>query len=137
MKRAAMLIFIVLFLPMMIAGCSGGDVSNVHRQIGESEIYSTREIGDAMDAVQRCFSRGFEGCTLLELTYDESFSQPRADDWAEQYGAEEAIVLTSSFYVDASGGDGCLEPDSTYRNYQWILVRSGWGGWKLKTWGYG
>ena len=35
-----------------------------------------------------------------------------------------------SFDVDSSGGDGSLNPDSTYDNWMWILVRNKDGEWK-------
>ena len=38
--------------------------------------------------------------------------------------------------IVCAGGDGSLNPNSTYRNYQWILTRSS-GRWELQTWGYG
>lgn len=116
----------------------GGDVSNVHRVIGDSELYTQGEIEKAMDIVVKKFHQGFSGCTLTELTYDEtSFANQHCQAWAEQYEADRVIVLTSSFEVDASGGDGSLNPDSTYRNWEWVLSRTGSGAWKLRDWGYG
>lgn len=48
-----------------------------------------------------------------------------------------SIVLYSSFDTDASGGDGSLEPNTTYDDFQWILVRDNGGTWEVKTYGYG
>ena len=42
----------------------------------------------------------------------------------QQYGGDEAIVLTSTFDVDGSGGDGSLNPNSTYKDWIWLLVRN-------------
>ena len=47
------------------------------------------------------------------------------------------IVLYSSFDTDASGDDGSLEPNTTYDDFQWILVRDNGGTWEVKTYGYG
>ena len=58
------------------------------------------------------------------------------EGWAEQYDAEQAIVLVSSFDVDSSGGDGSLNPNSTYDNWKWILTRNDNEKWTLQTWGY-
>ena len=44
--------------------------------------------------------------------------------------------MLSNFTVDGSGGDGSLNPNSTYKNWNWILVRGGSGDWTLKDWGY-
>ena len=129
------LMMIVLTISLLFCACAG-DVNQVKRHISPSEIYSEQDIDQAMDVVIRHFSREFRGCTLLELEYSDSRSESgRA--WALQYGADEGIVLISSFSVDASGGDRSLNPNSTYTNWQWILVRSNGGKWTLKTWGYG
>ena len=58
-------------------------------------------------------------------------------EWAEESGADEAIVLYSTLETDASGGDGSSEPNATYENWQWILVRDNGGTWEVKTYGYG
>lgn len=125
-----MAVFVVLNL-------LGGKIGVLHREIGASEQYTRMDIRRAMSVVEWTFRFGFRGCSLLELTYDEEYSAARSGEWAAQYGAEEAVVLTSSFEVGESGGDGSLAPNSTYRNYQWILTRSGGGNWTLQTWGYG
>ena len=90
-----------------------------------------------MDVVKDYFKKEFRGCSLKKLNYDEEFSQSRSDAWAEQYGAEQAIVLTSTFYVSLFGGDGSLNPNSIYDNWQWVLTRDRGGEWELRTWGYG
>ena len=59
------------------------------------------------------------------------------ESWAEQYDAEEAMVLYSDFDVDSSGGDGSLNPNSTYTDWSWVLVRENGGAWKIATWGMG
>lgn len=46
------------------------------------------------------------------------------------------LVLLSSFDVDASGGDGSLNPNSSYEGWAWILVRSKAGQWKHVDHGY-
>lgn len=46
------------------------------------------------------------------------------------------MVLLSSFDVDSSGGDGSLNPNSTYDNWMWILVRTKDGQWKHVDHGY-
>lgn len=46
------------------------------------------------------------------------------------------IVLLSSFDVDSSGGDGSLNPNSTYSDWKWILVRTDGGKWQHVDHGY-
>ena len=136
MKKIKVFLSLMLCLVLLTA-CGGGDVQSAGRQMGESTRYSKAEIARAMDQAEDHFKIEFDGCKLLTLCYDEEKTFAEAEEWAAQYGADEAIVLLSDFEVDSSGGDGSLNPDSTYRNWKWILIRSGNGAWELKTWGYG
>ena len=120
---------------LLLTACGGGDVSEVGRHIGVCERFSEREVAAAMDEVERFFHKEYDGCKLLRLEYDEEKTLKEAYAWSEDFGAE-AIVLESDFYVDDSGRTVTLEPDETYRNYEWILTRNAFG-WKLQTWGYG
>ena len=108
---------------VVLCGCGGGNASEVQVITGESEIFTQREIESAMEAAMNHFRKEFNGCTMTKIEYDESKSREAAAEWAQQYDAQEAIVLYSSFDVDASGGDGSLNPNSTYNNWQWVLTR--------------
>ena len=136
MKKIRVLLSLLLCAALLTA-CGGGDISEVGRQMVESERYSKAEISRAMDQVEDHFRNEFDGCKLLDLRYDEEKTRAVAEVWAQQYGADEAIVLYSDFEVDSSGGDGSLNPDSTYRNWKWVLIRNRREAWELKTWGYG
>lgn len=47
------------------------------------------------------------------------------------------IILLSEFDVGPSGGDGSLNPNSTYDNFIWILIRDDKSSpWKIDDWGY-
>lgn len=137
MKKMLALLLAAALAAGMLAGCGGGDVRGAKKIVGKSQIFDEGEILRAMDVAIDLFDEGFNGCTLLEIEYDEEVSNRSAKAWAAQYEADEAIVLLSKFTVDETGGDGSLNPNSTYERYQWILTRSGLGGWKLQTWGYG
>lgn len=116
----------------------GGDIKDVNRTIPQSEVYSQLDIANAMDVVEKKFKSDFDGCKLMDLWYDEDASASSSDEWAAQYHADEAIILLSNFNVDSSGGDGSLNPNSTYTDWQWILVRDKDSNtWELGTWGYG
>ena len=129
---AMVLIVVILhFLP------KGGDIRPVRREIGESVYFTEADIESAMQIAEQHFKREFEGCTLWTVTYEEDFSDRLAPGWAENYGAEEAIVLYSSFWVDGSKADACFNPDSLYTKWQWMLTRNPGESWKLQTWGYG
>ena len=134
MKRICNFLMVLLCL-LLLTACGGGDVSEVGRRIGVCERFSEREVAAAMDEVESFFRKEYDGCKLLRLEYDEEKTLKEAHAWSEEYGAE-AIVLQSDFYVDDSGRTVTLEPDETYRNYEWILTKTTLG-WKLQTWGYG
>ena len=102
-----------------------------------SDLYTEEEIQAAMDAVTACFEAEFQGCTLTQLRYPGDASADLFTEWAQEYHADEAMVLYSTLETGASGGDGTLEPNTTYENWQWILVRGNGGTWEVKTYGYG
>ena len=132
MKR---IVIVSLLLCLLLTAC-GGKIRTMPA-IGPSELYSDREIEDAMNIVVDYFKKEFDGCTLTRLEYDEAAVRDEMMGWAAQYDEGQAIVLLSDFDVDSSGGDGGLNPGDTYRNWKWILTRTGEGKWTLRTWGYG
>ena len=135
MKHTLLPLFLIVLT--LFSGCAKGDISRVERIIGESAVYTQAEIEHAMEVAIAHFKAEFEGCTLLTMEYAEEKATSAGEAWAETYGAEEGIVLLSSFQVDDKGGDGSFNPGDTYRNWQWVLVRSEGDAWELKTWGYG
>lgn len=137
MRKCGLLLFLALLCTMLLAACGGGNVEGAVLEVGSSQVYSEAEIEAAMKIVLDHFDCEFTGCTLTRLSYEEEKSAKASGEWAAQYEADEAIVLYSSFDVDDSGGDGSLNPNSTYDHWQWILTRSDGGKWTLQTWGYG
>ena len=110
----------------VIAVCFGnGARSGVKREIRASDYYSQEEIDDH-----------FPGCVMTSFRYDEESVREAEPEWADQYQADQAIVLLSDFQTDKHGGDGSLNPNEIYQDWQWVLVRSGNGDWTLKTCGY-
>ena len=135
MKR--LIPILLLLLTMLLSGCGrGGNIRQSVRNVGASVSYSEAEINDVMDVVEDYFRKEFDGCTLKELSYDEEVSDKASGEWAAQYNADKAVVLTSTFDVDSSGGDGSLNPNSTYSGWQWILTQNDGDKWVLQTWGY-
>ncbi len=57
---------------------------------------------------------------------------------SESYSEEDikAAIDTISFDVDSSGGNGSLNPNSTYSDWKWILVRTDGGKWQHVDHGY-
>ncbi len=135
MKRILCL-FVCLCMAVSLSACMGKTNNLTVTEWEPSAIYSDAEIRSAVDTVKQYFQREFEGCSLTELSYPGDSYAPQFADWAKQYDADEAIVLLSSFEVGMSGGDGSLNPNSTYTNWMWVLVRDDNGSWQHVTHGY-
>jgi len=119
----------------MLCGC-GGRVQGAEKIVCASEIYTPAEIDAAINAAMAYFKMEFEGCTLKYIGYAGDETAEEAAEWEQQCGSR-VIVLTSEFYVDASGGDGSLTPSSTYTGWKWILKQNILGAWEHVTHGYG
>ena len=113
----------------------GGDTRDVATHEVASDLYTQEEITAAMDTIKTEF-KDWKGCTLTELYYAGDEASQDHQDWADRNNADEALVLLSSFDVDESGGNGSLNPNSTYDDWMWILVRSDGGQWKHVDHGY-
>ena len=100
-----------------------------------SNIYSYDDITSAINTIIDYFNENFKGCTLKEICYDGD-DENYFKEILQQHGGDEAIVLTSTFDVDGSGGDGSLNPNSTYKYWKWLLVRNKQGEWKHVDHGY-
>ncbi len=123
-------------LLLMVLSACGGNVRRAATHEVPSAMYAQEEILSAMNVIKREFRREWDGCTLKELYYAGDEYTRRYQEWADRHGADEVIVLLSTFDVDASGGDGSLNPNSTYRKWNWILVRQKGGSWVHVDHGY-
>jgi hypothetical protein len=117
--------------------------TKAYHSIGPSDKFSEAEIRGAMDRAIAKF-RDFEGCELTKLWYDEEKSNAQIKSYmtgghgsVNGVSKDNVIVLYSDFTVDSSGGDGSLNPNSTYSDWMWILIRdSGKSEWRVDDWGY-
>ena len=116
-----------------------GNVSNVNRVVGYSALYGENSINEAFDVIEKKFAKDFKGCTLAELRYDEDVENRFAEE-IEKYHKEnnqELIVVLSIFDTDEKGGDGGFNPNDTYANWQWYLVKTAdKKSWEIINWGY-
>lgn len=120
---------------LFIISCFIGNTIFVKKTIAQSDLYTKKEITRAMDAAEKEFIRDFKGCILTDLWYDEH--QTKNSGWADQYDAEDAIVLKSNYKSGPFSMRGNQLPNTTYNNYSWVLVRYDDGGnWELQTSGY-
>ena len=132
-KRLTVLLFCIVVLS--ITAC-GGDIDEVGIREVESEIYTSAEIADGINVTLEYFKENFDGCKLRELQYIGDEKNNDYLDFAARNGADEVLVFTSTFDVDESGGDGSLNPNDTYKNWKWILVRHSGGEWEHVDHGY-
>ena len=135
--------FIALILVLIcISGFSAcgknveGNVENVKITDFHSEVYTDKEIEDALNVTFDYFKNVFSGCTLTEITYVGDSKLDFYQDFAETHHADDVIVFTSTFYVDSSCGDESLVADSTYEKWCWILVRNNGCMWRHVDHGY-
>ena len=135
MKRlVTALLALLLGLSLM---CCGRISTSMEITCDTSQRYSTTDIHDAMDVVKSYFCRRFDGCTMTAIGYIGDEKQKMMEEYALQYGVDEVSVLVTDFATGPSGGDGSLNPDNTYRNYKWILLRDQDGSWSHADHGYG
>jgi ABC-type glycerol-3-phosphate transport system substrate-binding protein len=134
MKKLIALVLALVCVIGLVA--CGGNVKNVKITDYSSEIYSDAEIENAIDVAINYFEKNFEGCTLTEITYLGDDELGNWQEFAERNNADDVMVLVSSFNVGASGGDGSLNPNSTYTNWKWVLVRTNDGKWEHVDHGY-
>ena len=135
MKRVLACVILCLTL-FALTACGGGDVGEVGILAVESELYTSAEIADGINVTLEYFKKNFDGCKLRELQYIGDEKNNDYLDFATRNGADEVLVFTSTFDVDESGGDGSLNPNDTYRNWKWILVRTNGGEWEHVDHGY-
>lgn len=139
--KAYILAALILLTVSPAVGCgeNGGaekSAETQNAQFEQSQIYSEEDIESAVQIISDYFDEEFEGCTLTELYYSGDSYADEFNEFAEIYGADEAIILISSFDVGSSGGDGSLNPNSTYNDWNWILVRNNGGKWEYVDHGY-
>ena len=123
---------------MGLIGCSNSE-KKAERVIGYSALYDENLINEACNVVEREFAKKFKGCTLKEIRYDDEVENRFADEIMEYATDEdkELIVLLSTFDTDKKGGDGSLNSNATYTDWQWRLVRTeDKKSWELVDWGY-
>ena len=114
----------------------GGKTSGAEVIPQTSAIYSEQDIAEAIRAARVYFKLNFFDCTLTEIGYVGDEHQEQFAELAEHYGADEVIIITSSFEVGKFGGDGSLNPNSTYSGWTWEFKRDVGGKWRLVNYGF-
>ncbi len=94
-----------------------GDASWAKVTLGESSRFSKEELNAAVDCVKEAL-KGYEGCTMTALWYDEAKSD-------EEMGSPQknSVVLFSNLKIDEGDWDNGFEAGTVQEGWKWNLVR--------------
>lgn len=142
MKKIWIALALTVTCALCLTGCGSpaeGGETDAQRVMESTALYDEDRIEAAFDAVEEVFAERFPGCTLTELRYDDEVEARFENEIAtyQDERGQELIILLSDFQTDENGGDGSLEPNSSYTDWQWYLVRDGDSAdWEVLDWGY-
>ena len=110
--------------------------------IGNSINFTEKEIAEAIKLVEENFD--FPASKLTKVWYNEEESDKLTKLYLESgrgsvngVKPDNVIALLSNFEVGDSGDNSVLNPNSTYENYQWVLIRDNkTSDWKIDDQGY-
>ncbi|MBQ8528021.1 MAG: hypothetical protein IJ429_06060 [Lachnospiraceae bacterium] len=127
----------VAMVATVLVGC-GPQTAGIVAPITQTEVQETGDSSDFADAKQMAadfFAENFEGCIMNTLEYDDTYSDEEYAQIAASYGADEAVIFTSSFYVPQDCENMTLNPGMTYEDYTYTLTRSEGQDWIIQTCG--
>ena len=148
MKKKAIIIVAIVLAAILVLSAIGfilyqnlkpsflGDISQAEITLQSSERHSDADILNAVRLVKKHFMLYFGGCTLDKLYYDDEMSLQEEDYVKSEYDVAEAIVLYSEFHTGDAREDSGLNANSEYDHWNWVVVKSKDGEWKLETWGH-
>ena len=126
---------ILLLFAMLFSFTSCGTLNFVDIEEFSSEIYTARDIADAMEAVLEEF-QGKKDRILLNLSYIGDAELADYGDWADRNGADDVIVFLTDYYVSFFSDTPTQNTASKYENWKFILVRTAGGEWEIVDQGY-
>lgn len=132
MKRILSLLLIFVLL-LSLTSC--GTLNFVDIEEFSSEIYTDRDIADAMEVVLEEF-QGKKDRILLNLSYIGDAQLADYKDWADRKGADDVIVFLTDYYVSFFSDTPTQNTASEYENWKFILVRTQGGEWEIVDQGY-
>ncbi len=132
MKRILSLLLIFVLL-LSLTSC--GTLNFVVIEAASSEIYTDRDIADAMEVVLEEF-QGKKDRILLKLSYAGDAELADYGDWADRNGADDVIVFLTDYYVSFFSDTPTQNTASEYENWKFILVRTNGGEWEIVDQGY-
>ena len=132
MKKSISLLLTVVIC-LSLSSC--GTLNFVDIEEFSSEIYTGRDIADAMEVVLEEF-QGKNDRILLKLSYAGDGAIADYADWAVRNNADDVIVFLTDYYVSFLSDTPTQNAGSEYENWGFILVRSSGGEWEIVDQGY-
>ena len=126
-------LFLILSLIFSLTSC--GTLNFVDIEEFSSEIYTDRDITSAMEVVLEDF-QGKNDRILLKLSYAGDGAIADYADWAVRNNADDVIVFLTDYYISFFSDTPTQNAGSTYKNWNFILVRTRGGEWKIVDQGY-
>ena len=148
MKKKPIIIVAIVLAAVLVLSVGGfilyqhlnpkllGDISKAEIILQTSERHSDTDIMNAVRLVKKSFVSNFGGCTLDKLYYDDKMSLQEEDYGKSTFNGVEAIVLYSEFHTGDAREDSAFNANSEYDHWNWVVVKSQDGEWKLETWGF-
>lgn len=135
MKKICILLSTILCI-VSFYGCSKtGNVSNAEIVSTESEIFSQKDILEAIDVVKTEFV-GFTGCTLTKIGYigDEKMLDYLSDEVLDN---PPYMILDCEFSTSESSVEDGFNGNETYQYgwWKWYLEKDSFGNWKIDNYG--
>lgn len=138
--KKILLTLLSLLIIFNLSACNKAEESNIERNIGKSEKFSTEEINKAMVTAEQNFA--FKDAELTKIYYDEEKSNEEVDVY-KTYGRgslnditpDNIIVINTDFTVSSDINEGLSEGE--YKAFNWILIREDKNSdWKVEEKGY-
>lgn len=138
--KKILLTLLSLLIIFNLSACNKAEESNIERNIGKSEKFSTEEIDKAMVTVEQNFA--FKDAELTRIYYDEEKSNEVVDVYKTNgRGAlnditpDNIMVIFTDFTVSSDINEGLSEGE--YKAFNWILIREDKNSdWKVDDYGY-
>lgn len=124
---------IVLFLCLAVIICVSrcGMIGSVKTKKVDSKLYSQMDIRAAIGVVKREFRLNYDDCSLKEIHYAGDKVSRANQKAAKEHDADEALVLTSTFYSGKTDAGRGLKAGTTVKGWRWVVVRKAGGRWQL------
>ncbi len=135
-RKTILLLFVNIFILSSCLIINGQKVEEQTMSIilDKSDKYSEEEIEKAVDTIIKDFT--FPASTIEKISYTKGYSDGFLFNNKEMVtDTEKALVFQVQFYVDKSGDNPVLNPNTTYE-YNWILEKDKNNEWVTVDFGF-